>query len=291
MSNLLNRGMSFSKYMILFLQIGFSIHYSFAQTYSGFVRDKETHLPIPYANIGIIDRNIGTVSEEDGSFEVQLDTKYDTDSLRFSSIGYESQTYRVQDFRNHFSSNKITINLSVKATLLHEVLVTSGLKKLLVLGNPPKSKFTKTGFFYNRKGHEMGSLFERASSSPLYIDSVQLNFATCNYDSIFLRLNVYNIDGERIENILPKNVFVNLTKKEALANPIIDLSSYDLLVGEKYLVSIEMVKDLGELGLKFYAVLKVDKFPALYRGTSQDKWQRVYHKSKPVGISIITYSH
>jgi hypothetical protein len=72
---------------------------------------------------------------------------------------------------------------------------------------------------------------------------------------------------------------------------VINLTPYDLLVGKKYLVSIEIVKDLGELGLKFYATLKVDKFPTLYRGTSQDKWETAYHKSKPYGISIMTYSH
>jgi CarboxypepD_reg-like domain len=266
-------------------------NFSYAQTVQGFVLDQETQQPVPYVNIGIVNKNVGTVSSENGAFEIRIDAKYDTDSIRFSCIGYDSRTFQIEDFRKRFLSDKITIRLIPKAIALQEVIVTSESKKRIILGRAPKSKFTKAGFFYNRLGHEIGTLFESENSSPKYLDSVQLNFVNCNYDSIFLRLNVYSIDGERVENILPQNVFINLTKKKALANPMINLTSHNLLVGKKYLVSIEIVKDLGELGLKFYAALKVDRFPTLYRGTSQDKWETVYHKSKPVGISIMTYSH
>ncbi len=261
------------------------------QTYNGFVLDEETHLPIPFVNIGIVNRNVGTVSSENGAFEIRLDAKYDTDSLRFSSIGYASHTFLTRDFKHRFSSGDGTISLIPKPITLQDVVITAESKKAFALGHPPRSRFTKVGLYYNRLGHEIGTLFESKNSFPSYLDSVQLNFVNCNYDSIFLRLNVYSVDGDRVENILPQSVFINLTKKEALANPVINLTPYDLLVGKKYLVSIEIVKDLGELGLKFYATLKVDKLHTLYRGTSQDKWQTVYHKSKPVGISIMTFSH
>jgi CarboxypepD_reg-like domain len=265
--------------------------FCFAQTVKGFVLDQETQQPVPYVNIGIVNKNVGTVLSENGAFEIRLDAKYDMDSICFSCIGYDSRTFLMEDFRKRLSSGKITISLIPKAIALQEVIVTSEAKKTTILGHAPKSKFTKAGFFYNRLGHEIGTLFESENSSPKYLDSVQLNFVNCHYDSIFLRLNVYSIDGERVENILPQNVFINLTKKKALENPMINLTPYNLLVGNKYLVSIEIVKDLGELGLKFYAALKADRFPTLYRGTSQDKWETVYHKSKPVGISIMTYSH
>lgn len=275
----------------MLLLILFTANLSIAQMKNGIVLDQETQQPISYSNIGIINKNVGTVSSQDGSFEIQLEAKYDTDSLRFSCIGYESQTYSIRDFRKQFLSDKIIINLVPKATILKDVIVTSESKKAIILGLSPKSRFTKAGFLYNRVGHEIGTLFEQEDPSPLYLDSVQLNFVTCNYDSIFLRINVYNINAERTENILPQNVFINLTKKQALANPRINLTSYSLLVGKKYLVSIEIVKSLGELGLKFYAALNVDRFATRYRGTSQDKWETLHHKSKPVGISIITYLH
>lgn len=289
MSNILEKVLSMGRLTPL-LVFCFT-DFSFAQTVKGFVLDQETQQPVPYVNIGIVNKNVGTVSSENGAFEIRIDAKYDTDSIRFSCIGYDSRTFQIEDFRKRFLSDKITINLLPKAIELQEVIVTSESKKTMILGHPPKSKFTKAGFFYNRLGHEIGTLFESENASTKYLDSVQLNFVTCNYDSIFLRLNVYSIDGERVENILPQNVFINLTKNKALANPMINLTPYNLLVGNKYLVSIEIVKDLGELGLKFYATLKVDRFLTLYRGTSQDKWETVYYKSKPVGISIMTYSH
>ncbi|NNG28008.1 MAG: carboxypeptidase-like regulatory domain-containing protein, partial [Ignavibacteriaceae bacterium] len=73
---------------------------SFAQIYSGQLIDKENGEPIPYANIGIIGKNIGTASNAAGWFKMELNSKYDNDTLCISSIGYESKEYLVGDFKD-----------------------------------------------------------------------------------------------------------------------------------------------------------------------------------------------
>jgi CarboxypepD_reg-like domain len=256
----------------------------------GVVIDAETKKPIPYVNIGIVNKNVGTVSLEDGKFEILLDTKYDSDTIRFSSIGYDELSATVKEFRSPIARNH-EVGLKPRTILLNEIVINSKPKKVEALGHVPKSRFTKAGFFFNRLGHEIGTLFENTDASIQYLDSVQLNFVTCEYDSIFIRLNVYSAEGEEIRNILPSNILLGMNRKKVLSRPIIDLSQFNLAIGKKFLVSIEIVKDLGASGLKFYAVLKAEKNSTRYRETSQAKWETASHKEKPIGISMLAFVH
>ena len=62
------------------------ISYSLSAQIKGVVVD-ENNKPIPYVNIWIENENIGTTSEEDGSFN--LDIKNQDKNLIFSAIGFE----------------------------------------------------------------------------------------------------------------------------------------------------------------------------------------------------------
>jgi hypothetical protein len=91
---------------------------SIAQLIKGRVLDHETKLPLPYINIGVVNRNSGTVSMEDGTFTINLTEKKGTDTVRFSSIGYRPQTFLVEEMRN---SPITEFHLLPQTTLLNEV--------------------------------------------------------------------------------------------------------------------------------------------------------------------------
>ena len=263
-----------------------------AQLIHGKVIETESNTAIPYANIGIINRGLGTVSNLNGDFDLDISNVSTDDSIKFSSIGYLPKQFALRDFKNQFNSkNFYEVSLTPHVIVLQEVTINSKPSKPLMFGHPTKSRFTKAGFTVNRLGHEIGTLFEREDSSLLILDSVQLNFVSCTYDSVFIRLNVYDVRGDEIKNILPENIFIHLSRKKALAKPIIDLTRYQLIVGKKYLISIELVKDLGELGLKFYASLNVDRNPTFYRSTSHAAWEKAMHHGQPIGISIVAFAH
>lgn len=268
----------------IFLLVSSSVY---AQELKGFVLDAESKKPIPYVNIGVVNKNIGTVSMEDGSFILELTSKNEKDSIRVSSIGYASKSFLVRDLVN---SNNHNVVLSPSITILREVVISDKPRPVTSLGHTPKTKFTKAGFFFNRLGHEIGTLFENANGE-LQLDSVQLNFVTCIYDSVFVRLNVYSVDGEEIKNILPNNVLLKWSKKKVLSRPIVDLSEYHLSVGKKFVISIEIIKDLAASGLKFFAVLKAQTDKTYFRSTSQGDWQIALHKGQPIGISMLAFAH
>ncbi len=53
---------------------------SFSQMYSVQLTNKDNGEPIAYANIGIVNKNIGTVSNTQGEFNIELNSKYDNDT-------------------------------------------------------------------------------------------------------------------------------------------------------------------------------------------------------------------
>ena len=64
---------------------------------TGFVYDEYAY-PIPYTSIGILKKNIGASSTEEGSFNFLVSNNELMDTLEISSIGYEMFKIKVNDF-------------------------------------------------------------------------------------------------------------------------------------------------------------------------------------------------
>lgn len=280
------RAMKFFALIILLFLVGSAT----AQQYTGFVMDSLNNAALPYVNIGIVGKNIGTVSDTSGRFSIMLDSLYSGDTLRFSLIGYKRKDFLISEFRKFKLTEQAKIRLTSQVIVLNEVVIASSSKTQMVLGNQPKSKLVNAGFIYNKLGHEIGAVF-RNNSGELAIDSVRLNFVKCNYDRIYLRLNVYKVTGDKIDNILKKPIYISLNRNEALKNPTFSMTEYGVVVDSDFLVSVELVKDLGEKGLYFYAKINDDTSPGIYRETSQSNWIYMKSKGKPVGISILAFVH
>ena len=83
-----------------------------AQTFViGQVIDAATKEPLPYVNIGQLNKNIGTVSDETGYFELEVNTEQNSrDTLRFSMIGFERSTFpsQVKPALGSFTANLVS---------------------------------------------------------------------------------------------------------------------------------------------------------------------------------------
>lgn len=83
------------------------------------VVSKSTGEPIVYASVGIVNRNLGTVTDSLGNFSLAVPAENINDSLRISSIGYTSRTFAVKDF----ADIPDTIKLDDNIITLQEVVV------------------------------------------------------------------------------------------------------------------------------------------------------------------------
>ena len=84
---------TFKPTLILLLFMSSSFIFSQSKVnISGFVYDEYAY-PIPYSSIGIIEKNIGASSTEEGSFSFLVSNNELMDSLEISSIGSVSYTH------------------------------------------------------------------------------------------------------------------------------------------------------------------------------------------------------
>lgn len=83
------------------------------------VLSEATRDPIIYASVGVINRNLGTVTDTMGNFSLKIPADFINDSIRISSIGYVAKTFAVKDI----SSIPDTIFLADDAIMLREVVV------------------------------------------------------------------------------------------------------------------------------------------------------------------------
>lgn len=83
------------------------------------VISKTTGEPIIYASVGIVNRNLGTVTDSLGNFSLTVPAEYFNDSLRISCVGYTTGTFAVKDFSNIPDTIKLDDNIIA----LQEVVV------------------------------------------------------------------------------------------------------------------------------------------------------------------------
>jgi hypothetical protein len=231
------------------LLIGLIISHSvFSQSQKGIVLSSENNTAIGYVNIGIIGRNIGTVSDESGNFTINLDNDYNNDSLRFSMIGYESKTFLVKSFKED-SVKKIY--LKPRLYNMQEVHVVYHRPKKIRLGTPVTSNDLRSGFANNNLGSEMGiNVFVKRR---VKLKDINLNVAVCTFDSVTYRLNIYNqVNQTGYKNILTKPVYISFTKN--MVNKVIsfNLSKYSIIIEGDVIIALELYKDLGEGSLLFH---------------------------------------
>lgn len=271
----------------------------FSQQISCQLKDSKTHLPIQYANIGIVGKNIGTVSDSLGNFQLSLTNASKTDILRISMIAYESKNYLISELR--LNAMPSIINLDERINELNEVVINNKKHKLIQLGLQKKHCYPiplykgsqcKIAFPQKQYQHEIGTRI--TNSEHISLDSVQLNFAECNVSELNLRLNVYAINSDSIKNILTKPIYIKLSKNESLNFPIINLTSYNIEVDSDFLVTIENYKQLKDGSLFFLANFKSNgsAFPTYYRSNSQGNWIKLQaKKNQPIGLSILAFAH
>jgi hypothetical protein len=238
----------------------------YSQSQQGRVISSETKEGVAFVNIGIIGKNIGTVSDKSGYFAIALESIYDNDSLRFSMIGYESKTFLTGDFKK---SSITEVFLNPRSYTLHEVTVTYRKPKEIILGTPVLSNELRSGFASNNLGSELGVKIH--TRGRVKLRDINFNVAICTYDSVTYRLNIYQSKGEdEYKNILREPVYISFTKDKIDKVITFDLWKYSILIEGDVLITLELYKDLGEGRLLFHTQFFTGT--TYHRKASEGKW-------------------
>ncbi|MFH1196468.1 MAG: carboxypeptidase-like regulatory domain-containing protein [bacterium] len=277
------------KYIILLLISCISAFQTYSQIYSGQLIDVESGLTIQYANIGIVGKNVGTVSDNNGLFTIELSNNFNNDSLCISCIGYEKKTFLIRDLKNSISDlEQFRIELKSKIYQFDEIVVRPINTKVYTLGNfcEPDSPYGNS-FPSKNLGTEIGVMIKLPEEvDKAYLKKLRYFVGEFTYDYFTVRLNVYNINnGLPDKNILKEQIFIDIT---STGEYIINLQRNNIVITEDFFISLEYFKipDQKEEKLIFCAVHNSDIYGGngYYRLTSQGKWNREYGDN--LGFSV-----
>lgn len=258
------------------------IHSIFGQdTVDGIIKNAQTNEPIPYVNIGILNRDKGTVSNENGEFTLEIPNEFINDTIKISSIGYESRIFIANEFIKTLKENK-NITLSEKVIELNEVVVSNKKLKEKLLGNKTKSKMMRGGFRNAELGNELGIKI-KVKKSPTYITKFHANVTSNTGEKMKFRLNFYSIEkGLPKEKLINQNIIFSIDSKEGEFT--LDLSNYNLVIEEDFYLTMELIENEGNKESEVFFSAGLLGNATVTRLTSQAEWKKL--GSIGIGFSL-----
>lgn len=198
--------------------------FTFSQI-KGVIKDSISGNPIPYVNIWVEDENIGTTSEEDGTFSIKISDE--SKNLIFSTIGFETKKYTAVN----------TSNVVLKPTVYQlEDVVISKLKntKLIEIGDSKKRFYLPepqtTPWIFARKIN-----FDESNPDARFLKTL-IYYTKSELDSAKFRVRVFSVSKKDFpeEDLLSKEIIVQVKKGKHKTK--VDLSSYKIEVPKEGII-------------------------------------------------------
>ncbi|GAB4517873.1 MAG: hypothetical protein Tsb004_28310 [Allomuricauda sp.] len=250
----------------------------------GVVLDAEGDRPLPYVNVGLLHQEIGTVTDTQGTFTLDLENKHQNDTVRFSYLGYGPKEFSVKDLLG--KEQPLSIVLREQVSELNEVVITTEELKKKTLGNKTESKFMSTGFSYDQLGAEMGIKIN-IRKAPTFVNafSFHVPYNRLSAKSIF-RLNMYAVENNvPKENLLKEQVLITIEPKQT-GKIKIDLVPYNIVLKEDVIIALEWVDIEGNNHSDEAIFFSLGLFNSgtLYKKSSQSRFKK--HSSMGVGFQM-----
>jgi hypothetical protein len=212
---------------------------STGQTLTGKVVDSSTGEALAYVNIGGVGQPRGTITDETGTFALEINGLPAEVTVRFSMIGYAAQTFTIKDLSE---SDVNTIQLENISVPLSEVVIKPKKQRKIGTTGCDPGNVCGWGGDYFGKGYEIGLNME-LGESPVLIKSLHVRVHKLSFDSCKLRLHVRNLVNDLPGNeLLTQNIYVSITKTGWVE---IDLSKYQLSLQGDVILSLEWVDVKG----------------------------------------------
>lgn len=270
--------------IILFLAFN-NIGFCQSKQILGEVKNFENNEPLPYVNIGVANKTVGTVSNENGLFKLDLNERTTSkDTVIFSFIGFKTEKYLISEL----SDQKRTVLLQPQSTELDEVVVTSEKIKF----KPKKIGRTSKGLglmhsnFYtyyekdvdDRLSKERGMKFKIRKNC--HMQDLNFNITSNDFKSLKFRVNIYKIEnGLPTDLIVQKNIVFEI-KDNFLGWFKVDLEPYNIYLKEEVeeiVVTIQWLESIKTDKKSKYFAISTASSPthtAYFREKVMDSWNK-----------------
>lgn len=198
---------------------------------AGWVLNKNNNEPLEFVNIGIINKNIGTISYENGVFELEIPVQHANENLTFSMIGYKVLSILVKDVAEqldtfYLQESPIPIN-EAKIVWKKPVRKKVGTRIHSPLASAPIDM-------------EHAHLIE-AENYPVKIENVNVFLNVRGMDSVLIRLNIYEAIENKPDTFPIKSKIINLMVKKGWNK--ISFEQENIVMDEDFYISISQLLD------------------------------------------------
>ena len=295
----------FLTFVFLLIFMPLTLHAQKNISLSGKVIDDKGQ-EVPYAAIGIVSKNIGTTSTEDGTFYFQISTAELKDTLSFSSLGFFTHKLPVSKL---IQSEEVEIVLEEKTTSLSEVVVNStsfyvrqALKNLKV---NTLNKNHELDLLYRRWSVEDNicrflieqniKAIDRGPSSYLNKFSIENTRTSADYRFVKNEQKLHALKYMEYNNPLRKGLNFRSYKWETIGDSSYD--DEDVIIVEGVISGVETITLY--IGLDSYKIyrLEMDKKPKIgksltatyvYKNNKANKLYLSYHQREWKGASKLS---
>jgi hypothetical protein len=275
------------KRILIFWTLILSANFCFSQI-RGVVTDSLKN-PIQYVNVGVLNKPLGTLTNSNGEFVLNIDSSMNLDTLKISCLGYKSKEMKIEGLIN--TKSKIQISLENYMEKLEVVVITSSKLKMYTEGKD-KTKTKRAVIFANPNhtnrnlGSEIGRKFSLGTKKPSVLTHFKFFIRENNFDAVKFRINVYSINNNRPDKkLFGSNIIVDVNNKgKDWVN--VDLSEYDIKVQEDIIVTIEWLEGSKE-GSKLNLPIIIPSFGSThyYKFGSQAQWKKFSNISSAMVLS------
>jgi|GEM_PF-2879013 len=248
---------------------------------SGRVKKANVDGPISYANIGIANKGIGTASDINGLYKIEIPKTHFNDTLTFSALGFKTIQIPIKDF---LLNPKRNINMEEIAMDLDEVTVhgqrfmttTEGLKNVSPLAS---GAYIGGGY----PGAALVSLIE-SPKYPAYIKKVNVHIRDNNKEKVFklrLRIMAPDANGNPGKDLLLSSEIIESRLKKGWIS--FDLNEHLLEINTPVFIGIEWIEEMNNKVNKFSAYPRISSISgkntnSFARTTSLNKWRSIQIK-------------
>ncbi len=235
--------------------------------------------PVPYVNIGLTNRNRGTVSDHDGNFRLKVDSLTGGDTLRISCIGYAPRQFTGSTLTG---SDFLTVELAETTQEIPEIVVYAGKERIRTFGHEFRKSGITASFHRGQEGGEVGVACRmKGRQGQLREARITLN-GTTGIDTLHLRLNCYTLhDGEVGQNLCRKPAYLSVPAPKQRTTITVDLQPYDIWTTNDFLFSVENLTPMDDTAQWWFAAGLTGSCMSRY--TSQSPWK---HQFFGVGIQV-----
>lgn len=241
---------------------------------TGTVKDETTQQPIPFASIGIMGTYYGSLSDENGKFELKIPPINNNDTIRISAIGYKNLSLTKKEMEN---KKENLYFLSPVVYDLTEVKIKPKKLRYKILGTSKYSATNCTAFMgkdENWKGEQAAILANNNETVRVYLESFGFYIINNAYsDSLQFRIMLYEVGekGYPGKTFLKKPILFKTAVKQG--EVIIDLKPYEISTIGDFFISLECLEEKME-SAKFCFAGSI-KVPSYFKTSAFSRWGKV----------------